>query len=196
MRSKTLLAALLFTGCATPAAKQACYPVASWSAPVLRCAAPAAPPPVVEAKPEPEPAKPEPAPEPAPEPEPAPPVAKLADDKIDLSESVQFDEDSSNLVERSKTLLDDVVRELGEHPEVTRIQIEGHTDSLAGPKHNMKLSKDRVESVKAYLIEKGVAPKRIVTKAFGESKPIADNKTDEGRAKNRRVDFRVLKKKK
>jgi len=197
MRSKLLLAVVLFAGCATPEAKKACFPVASWSAPMMRCEA-AAPAPMPEVKPEPE-VKAEPPPKAEPEPEPAkpepPPKADLAAEKIDLSETVQFDEDSSTLLPRSKELLDDVARVLTEHPEVNKIQIEGHTDSLAGPKHNMKLSKDRVESVKAYLVEKGVDAKRLGTKAFGESKPIADNKTDEGRAKNRRVDFRIVKKK-
>ena len=197
MRSRILLAVLVFAGCATPEAKKACYPVASWSQPVLRCAAgAAAPPAVVETKPA-EPAEPPPKHEPEPEvakPEP-PPKADISSEKIDLSETVQFDEDSSNLLPRSKELLDDVARVLSEHPEVLKIQIEGHTDSLAGPKHNMKLAKDRVDSVKAYLVEKGVSAKRLGVKAFGESKPIADNKTDEGRAKNRRVDFRIAKKK-
>ena len=193
MRSKLLIAILAVTGCATPEAKKACYPVSSWSSPVFSCAAPPAPPPpppVAEAAP---PPKVETPPEPPP---PPPPKADLASDKIDLSETVQFDEDSATLLPRSKELLDDVARVLTEHPELTKIQIEGHTDSLAGPKHNIKLSNERVASVKAYLVEKGVDAKRLGTKGFGESKPIADNKTDEGRAKNRRVDFRILKRKK
>lgn len=198
MRSNILLAVLVFAGCATPEAKKACFPVATWSAPVLRCeGAVVAPPP--KAEPEPEVTKAEPPPKAEPEPEPAkpepPPTAEISSEKIDLSETVQFDEGSSNLVARSKELLDDVARVLSEHPEVIKVQIEGHTDSIAGPKLNMKLSRDRVASVRAYLIEKGISPKRLGVKAFGESKPIADNKTDEGRAKNRRVDFRIVKKK-
>jgi OOP family OmpA-OmpF porin len=192
MRSKLLIAALVFAGCATPEAKKTCYPVSSWSSPVFQCAAPPPPPPppVVEAPPE---AKPEPAPEPPP---PPPPTAKTSEDKIDISEDVLFDEGKATLVERSKTLLDDIARELNEHPEVLKIQIEGHTDSIAGPKLNMKLSNDRVATVKAYLVEKGINPKRLATKGFGETKPIADNKTEEGRAKNRRVEFRIVKRKK
>jgi outer membrane protein OmpA-like peptidoglycan-associated protein len=194
MRSRILLAALVFAGCATPEAKKACYPVASWSSPVFRCAAPVAAAPVVEA-PAPEPAAPEPEPE-AEVAEPEPPKARLGDDTIDLSETVQFDEDSANLMPRSKELLDDVARELNEHPELLKVQIEGHADSTAGARHNMKLSKERVEAVKAYLVDKGIGAKRLSTKAFGETKPLSDNKTDEGRQKNRRVEFRVLKKKK
>jgi OOP family OmpA-OmpF porin len=190
MRSRSLLALIVFAGCATPEAKRACYPITSWSAPVMRCAAPHAHAPVAVApQPEPTAAEPEPAAEPP------PPKAEFQAEKIELSETIQFDEDSANLVERSKTLLDDVARVLTEHPEVTRIQIEGHTDSKASPRHNKKLSQERVASVKAYLVDKGISAKRLTTKGFGETKPVADNKSEEGRAKNRRVEFRIVKRK-
>jgi OmpA-OmpF porin, OOP family len=204
MRSRTLITvgavgivglSTLLAGCATPAAKAACYPISSWATPVFRCmgAAPAvavAPPPPP--PPEPEPAKPEPAPAPEPEPPPPPPRAEAKVDRIDLSETVQFETESAVLLDRSKTLLDDVARELADHPEIRKIQIEGHTDSTASNRHNVKLSRERVASVRSYLIGKGVDPKRLTTKAFGETKPIASNKTEEGRAKNRRVDFRIM----
>jgi outer membrane protein OmpA-like peptidoglycan-associated protein len=96
------------------------------------------------------------------------------------------------LVDRSKQLLDEVAREMADHPEVKKVQIEGYTDAVASKRHNLKLSQDRVASVKAYLLSKGVEAKRLTTKAFGEAKPIASNKTEEGRAKNRRVDFRIV----
>jgi len=195
MRSRTLLVIALsgaatasgLAGCATPQAKATCYPVASWTTPVLHC--PAAPPPVVVAPP-----PPPPAPEPVkPEAEPEPPqTAKLQTEKIELSETVQFENDSAVLIGRSKTLLDEVARELTEHPEVKRVLIEGYTDSNAGTKHNQKLSEQRVASVKAYLVEKGIDGGRLKTKGFGETHPVADNKTEEGRAKNRRVEFRIL----
>ena len=200
MRSRTLIAITLgvavagVTACASPQDKAACFPVSSWAAPVLRCSGGAAP--QVAIKPPPPPPEPEPvkAPEPEPEPLPPPPKATLVGEKIDLSETVQFETDSAVLVDRSKQLLDDVARELADHPEVKKVQIEGHTDAVASKRHNMKLSQDRVASVKAYLLSKGVEPKRLTTKAFGETRPLASNKTEEGRAKNRRVDFKVLKK--
>ena len=193
MRSRTLLVIALsaspaaLTSCATPQAKAACYPVSSWTMPALHC--PAAAPPVVVAPP------PEPAPEPAkPEPEPSiPQTAEVKSEKIELSETVQFETDSAVLIGRSKTLLDEVARELTEHPEVKRVLIEGYTDSNAGTRHNQKLSEDRVASVKAYLVDKGIDAKRLKTKGFGETHPVASNKTEEGRAKNRRVEFRILK---
>ena len=198
MRSSALLAVALsgtVAACASPQDKAMCYPLSSWSAPVFRCAATAAAPPQVAVTPppapEPEPVKPPPEPEPEP---PPPPKAELKNEKIELSETVEFETDSAVLLPRSKQLLDDVVRELGDHPEVKKVQIEGYTDSVASTKHNMKLSQERVASVKAYLLGKGVEAKRLTTKAFGEKKPIASNKTEEGRAKNRRVEFRILRK--
>jgi OmpA-OmpF porin, OOP family len=193
MRSSALLAIGLsgaLAACATAQDKAMCYPVASWAAPVVRCAAPE-PPPVAIAPPPPEPAKPEPAPEPEP---PPPPTAKASTEKIELSETVQFETESAVLVERSKQLLDDVARELADHPEIKKVQIEGHTDAVASKAHNLKLSQERIASVKAYLLSKGVEARRLSTKAFGETKPLASNKTEEGRAQNRRVEFRILRK--
>lgn len=189
MRSNALFAILLgasLAACATPEAKKACYPVSSWQSPVFQCGMAEAPPPVQAPAPEPEPVAPEP-----PKEEPKP-TAEMQDDKISISESVQFETDSAVLLERSKVLLDEVANVINAHPEVRRLVIEGHTDSQANPKHNMKLSQDRTEAVKKYLIEKGVDAKKLKTKAFGETKPIGDNKTEEGRAQNRRVDFRVV----
>lgn len=189
MRSKMLLAAALgaaIAGCATPEAKSVCYPVSGWATPVFRCAA-AAPP--VAPAPEPEPA-------PAPEPEAPPaPKAELKSETIELSETVQFETDSAVLLDQSKSLLDDVVKVLEEHPEITKVQIEGHTDNVASTRHNKKLSEQRVASVKKYLVSKGIGADRLTTKGFGETKPLDTNKTEEGRAKNRRVEFRILKRK-
>jgi len=105
---------------------------------------------------------------------------------------VQFETESAVLLDRSKALLDEVAQQLADHPEVKKVQIEGHTDAVASRRHNQKLSQDRVASVKKYLLDKGVEPQRLSTKAFGETKPVASNKTEEGRAKNRRVEFRIL----
>jgi OmpA-OmpF porin, OOP family len=192
MRSSALLVVALggsLAACATPEAKALCYPVSGWATPVFRCAAEA--PKVAEAPPEPPP------PEPAPEPEPAapPPRAELKEESIELSETVQFETGSDVLLDRSKQLLDDVAQTLIDHPEITKIQIEGHTDSVASRRLNRKLSQERIASVRKYLISKGVDGSRLSVKAFGEAKPTASNKTDEGRAQNRRVEFKILKRK-
>src|SRR5262249_22282585 len=153
MRSSSLIVvglSALVGACATPAAKTACFPLTSWSAPVFRCAAAPAPVAIVTPPPPPPPEpkvepKPEPEPPPAPPP-PPPPRAEMKTERIELSETVQFETGSDVLVDRSKSLLDEVANELSSHPEVTKISIEGHTDSMSGNKFNMKLSQRRVAS--------------------------------------------------
>ena len=74
------------------------------------------------------------------------------------------------------------------------VNIFGYTDSKGSDESNLKLSKDRIESVMAYLTSKGIAAKRIIhQKAFGEANPVATNATEEGRLKNRRVEFEIFK---
>ena len=68
----------------------------------------------------------------------------------------------------------------------------GHTDSIGADAYNQKLSVRRAESVKAYLVTKGVAPNRVYTEGKGEKQPVASNKTKDGRAKNRRVEIEVI----
>ena len=73
----------------------------------------------------------------------------------------------------------------------TNLQIEGHTDSNGSDAYNIKLSQQRMESVKQYLVSKGIAETRLLALGFGEGKPIATNKTSSGRAKNRRVELKT-----
>ena len=79
-----------------------------------------------------------------------------------------------------------------EHPEA-RFTIEGHTDSVGSDASNQKLSENRAAAVKNYLLSKGVKSDSISSVGYGESKPIADNKTAVGRSKNRRVDVKLVK---
>ena len=69
------------------------------------------------------------------------------------------------------------------------VVVEGHTDSIGSDAYNMKLSQRRANTVRDYMVKKGISPSRIKTEAFGETKPIASNKTAEGRAQNRRVEI-------
>ncbi len=71
-----------------------------------------------------------------------------------------------------------------------KIQVAGHTDNTGSAAHNMKLSEARARSVMNYLISKGVGPAMLSEKGYGKNEPVADNKTAEGRAKNRRVGLR------
>jgi OmpA-OmpF porin, OOP family len=104
-------------------------------------------------------------------------------------EGVNFITDSAELTAESKAILDKVAESLREWSEV-HVEVEGHTDSVASPPYNMDLSQRRAESVRAYLIGKGVSSSRLTAKGFGETRPIATNETPEGRAKNRRVVLR------
>lgn len=126
----------------------------------------------------------EPAPTPAPEPAPAPRKLILKD--------VFFDTDKAVIRETGKAKLDEVAASLGEWGKV-RIEVAGHTDSTGSAAYNKKLSKKRAEAVKAYLVGKGIEAERLQAVGYGEAKPIASNKTREGRAKNRRVELTEIK---
>lgn len=108
---------------------------------------------------------------------------------LSLRLEVQFDNNSSELRADSHAYLDKVVAKLNELPSVTGV-IEGHTDSNGSDAYNQDLSERRAKSVLDYLASKGIAASRFTSKGLGESQPIADNATPEGRAQNRRVILR------
>ncbi len=111
--------------------------------------------------------------------------------KIDILEKVYFDTNKATIQQRSFALLDDVAAVLGRHPEITKVLVEGHTDSTGAADYNMSLSDARAKAVKEYLVGKGVAAERLDAQGFGQTKPIADNKTKAGRDENRRVEFTI-----
>lgn len=127
---------------------------------------------------------------PAPAPEPAAPArVKMTEKKLELGERVYFDTAKTSIKSQSFGLLDDVAAVLTQNPQVKKVVIEGHTDNRGGEAANMKLSQGRAAAVRDYLVKKGVAADRLEAKGFGESRPIADNKTAKGRDENRRVEF-------
>ena len=93
-------------------------------------------------------------------------------------------------------MLDDVAAVLRDHPEITKIQIEGHTDSRGGAAANKKLSQDRANAVLKAVVARRIEASRLTAVGFGQEQPVADNNTDEGRAKNRRVQFKIIERKK
>jgi len=119
--------------------------------------------------------------------EPAPVPAPEAPRKLTL-EGVNFSTDSSGLLPESIAILDGAAATLKEWGEV-KIEVAGHTDSVGTDAYNLRLSQRRADTVRAYLIEKGIAADRLFAKGYGESSPVADNKTAEGRYKNRRVEL-------
>lgn len=108
-----------------------------------------------------------------------------------IIESVNFLTNSDQLTDTATKRLDDVAAGLVGQPGI-RLEIGGHTDSRASKAYNLKLSARRAASVRAYLVSKGVAADSLTSRGYGDTLPIASNKTAEGRAKNRRVEFKVL----
>lgn len=145
-------------------------------------------------KPAPKPAPAEPTPKPA-EPKPAPkppaPAPTPVTEKVTLAADVFFDFDKSVLKPAGKAALDDLIGKLKAVALEVIIAI-GHTDSIGSDTYNQKLSVRRAEAVKAYMVSKGIEPNRIYTEGKGEKQPIADNRTAQGRAKNRRVEIEVV----
>ena len=149
-------------------------------------APPPAPAPVVAPAPAPAPAPVVVAP-PAPTPAPPPPAAT----KVTYAADAFFDFDKAVLKPEGKAKLDDLIGKVkGINLEV--IIAVSHTDSVGSDAYNQKLSVKRSEAVKAYLVSKGVEKNRVYTEGKGEKQPVADNKTKEGRAKNRRVEIEVV----
>lgn len=134
-----------------------------------------------------------PAPAPAAAPTPAPVAAPVAPatEKVSFAADAFFDFDKAVLKPEGKAKLDDLA------DKVKGITLEviiavGHTDSVGSDAYNQKLSEKRSEAVKAYLTSKGIEASRVYTEGKGKKQPVADNKSAEGRAKNRRVEIEVV----
>ena len=131
----------------------------------------------------------------APEAKPAPAAPVIVpvpvSEKVTFAADAFFDFDKSVLKDEGKAKLDDVVSKLGSINLEVIIAV-GHTDSVGTDAYNQALSVRRSESVKSYLIGKGVDKNRVYTEGKGEKQPVADNKTADGRAKNRRVEIEVV----
>jgi OmpA-OmpF porin, OOP family len=132
-----------------------------------------------------------PAPAPAPAPAPVAPPAPPAATKVTYAADAFFDFNKSVIKPEGKAKLDDLVGKIKDINLEVIIAV-GHTDSVGGDAYNQKLSIRRSEAVKAYLVSKGIEKNRVYTEGKGEKQPVADNKTAEGRAKNRRVEIEVV----
>jgi OmpA-OmpF porin, OOP family len=112
--------------------------------------------------------------------------------RVIVLKNVEYDFNKSTIRPSSFKSLDDLVEVLTLKPNLV-IEIGGHTDNVGDDQSNELLSQRRAESVKQYLVKKGVKPERVQTKGYGESMPVADNDTNEGRQKNRRTEVKIIK---
>ena len=110
---------------------------------------------------------------------------------ITLSGSVLFTSGKSDLLPAAQLKLNDVAKALTEQDPDSKMVVEGHTDSQGAAAFNQELSQERAQSVRDYLVSRGIAGDRITAEGFGPSRSIADNATPEGRANNRRVEIVV-----
>jgi OOP family OmpA-OmpF porin len=106
---------------------------------------------------------------------------------------IKFEIDKAVLMKSSYPRLDEIVKILRDHPDIKKVEIQGHTDSTASEAHNLDLSRRRARTVMKYLQTKGIAASRMTTKGYGESRPIDTNDTDKGRSNNRRVELKPMK---
>lgn len=104
---------------------------------------------------------------------------------------VNFEFDKATLTVNARTILDQVASALTDAPQI-RVEVGGHTDARGSDAYNQELSERRAQSVVDYLVGKGIAPERLQAAGYGETTPVADNETDEGRELNRRVELRII----
>lgn len=118
-------------------------------------------------------------------------LVMLEGDSIVVKETIRFAHGSADIDPASLDLLDAVAKIMVNTKSITKLTVEGHTDTTGEPAANQPLSEERALAVKKYLEGKGVEPERLASRGFGSSQPVDTNDTEEGRAKNRRVEFKV-----
>ncbi|HEX4420240.1 MAG TPA: OmpA family protein [Kofleriaceae bacterium] len=130
------------------------------------------PPPVVEVKP--------------------PPRVEVRDNKIEIHEKIQFDLDKATIKPESFSLMNEIGDVITKNPQIKQIRIEGYASADGDAKHNKKLSDQRAKSVMKYLVDHKIPATSLSAIGYGVEHPIADNATEDGREKNRRVEFAIL----
>ncbi|WP_437674753.1 OmpA family protein [Sorangium sp. So ce131] len=123
-----------------------------------------------------------------------PKAVRVTEKQVVILQQVQFDTDKATIKPESDPLLDEVAQVLLEHPEIILIEIQGHTDDRGTDEHNRVLSQNRANSVLAALVRRGIDSTRLTAQGYGRDQPLDNNATDEGRQRNRRVQFNIIKK--
>ena len=116
-------------------------------------------------------------------------LVTIRGERLEILDKVFFDTARARIQPRSFALLKNVAAVLNAHPEIARVEVQGHTDDQGPAQANLRLSQQRAEAVQDFLQKEGVEPGRLVARGYGESEPIAPNATKAGRAENRRVEF-------
>jgi outer membrane protein OmpA-like peptidoglycan-associated protein len=120
-------------------------------------------------------------------------LVEVGTEELKIKDVINFDKDSDKIVgKKSFLVLNAVAGALAHHQEIFKVEVAGHTDDKGDHDHNVDLSKRRAAAVVVYLTSKGVEARRLSSEGYGPDKPIADNKSNAGRAKNRRVEFRIV----
>lgn len=104
---------------------------------------------------------------------------------------IHFAPNKSDLYPAAKTEIDKLYDEMVKNVTM-KIEVAGHTDNVGDDAVNLQVSQKRANAIKAYLVQKGISEKRIIAKGYGETAPIADNNTEEGRTRNRRIEIRMI----
>lgn len=120
------------------------------------------------------------------------PNVEVTDKELKLKRQVHFLYDSADILPDSLSILEEIAEALKAHPEIDRIEIQGHTDNSGQPEYNRQLSHRRAEAVKTSLVKLGIAEDRLTAKGYGPDKPLVPNSSDANRARNRRVQLIVV----
>jgi outer membrane protein OmpA-like peptidoglycan-associated protein len=121
-----------------------------------------------------------------------PKIAYVENGQVVILQKVEFETGKAVLLPSSTPILEAVLKVLQQNPQIIRIEVQGHTDNVGSPTYNEKLSGERAAAVRSWLTERGIAARKLAAKGYGESSPIDSNRTEAGRAVNRRVQFVIL----
>ena len=122
------------------------------------------------------------------------PRAKVSGDRIVLNDKVFFEYDSAGIDRQSTPMLKELAVLLKNHPDIRVVEVRGHTDSQGSMAYNQELSTQRADEVARFLIDNGIAPGRVRTRGYGESRPLVDDSRPHADDINRRVEFVIVKK--
>ena len=121
-----------------------------------------------------------------------PTQVRVVEDRVEIREKIFFELDSATIKSVSFSLLDDIVATLDSHPDIVKLEIQGHTDDQGAEDYNLQLSQRRADAVRDYFVANGVHPERLMARGYGEIQPLQPGVSEDAREANRRVAFRIL----